>query len=97
VVGVSEKCREYLILVGEKQIFITPQILEVIHEYLHRPMGLEELAKKLGLETWEEAYEFIKRVPAWIMWMPINMWRMRLEKEGCLELLESSSETADEA
>jgi hypothetical protein len=87
----SEKCKEYIVTIGEKQIFITPQILEIVHEYLHRPMSLEELAKRLGLETWEEAYEFIKRIPAWIMWMPVNLWRLRLEKEGCLELFEGES------
>ena len=88
----SEKCKEYIVVIAEKQVFITPEILEVIHEYLHRPMSLEELARKLGLETWEEAYEFIKRVPAWIMWMPVHLWRLRLEKEGCLELFEGSQE-----
>ncbi len=92
----SEKCKEYIVVIGEKQIFITPEILKVIHEYLHRPMSLEELAKKLGLETWEEAYEFIKRVPAWIMWMPVNLWRLRLEKEGCLELFEGAEQSREE-
>jgi hypothetical protein len=93
----SEKCKEYVVVIGEKQVFITPEILEVIHEYLHRPMSLEELARKLGLETWEEAYEFIKRVPAWIMWMPVHLWRLRLEKEGCLELFEGPHEESTEA
>ncbi len=92
----NEKCKEYIVVIGEKQIFITPEILKVIHEYLHRPMSLEELAKKLGLETWEEAYEFIKRVPAWIMWMPVNLWRLRLEKEGCLELFEGVEQSGEE-
>jgi hypothetical protein len=87
----SEKCKEYMVVIGDKQIFITPQVLEIIHEYLHRPMGLEELARKLGLENWEEAYTFIKEIPAWIMWMPINLWRHRLAKEGCLELFEGEA------
>ncbi len=84
----SEKCKEYIVRVGNKQIFITPDVLQVVHTYLHRPMSLEELARSLGLEGWEEAYEFIKRIPAWIMWMPVSLWRLRLEKEGCLELFE---------
>ncbi len=83
----SEQCSKYRVVIGEKTINITPSILEVIHEYLHRPMSLEELAAKLGLETWEEAYEFIKNIPGWTMWMPSTLWRRKLEKEGCLELL----------
>jgi hypothetical protein len=90
VVVVSEKCRQYIVRVGDKQIFITPEVLQVVHTYLHRPMSLEELARSLGLEGWEEAYEFIKRIPAWIMWMPVSLWKLRLEKEGCLELFESA-------
>ncbi len=81
----SERCRDYVVKVGDREIMITPEVLEALHEYIHRPMSLEELARKLGLETWEEAYEFIKRVPAWIMWMPVTLWRLRLEKEGCLQ------------
>ncbi len=91
----SEKCREYIVEVGDKQVFITPDVLRVLHEYLHRPMGLEELARRLGLESWEEAYEFIKRVPGWIVWMPINLWRHRLEKEGCIELFEGAEATGE--
>lgn len=82
----SEKCKEYVVTIGDKQVFITPSVVEVLHEYIHRPMGLEELARKLGLDSWDEAYEFIKRVPAWIMWMPISLWQRRLEEEGCLKL-----------
>jgi hypothetical protein len=81
----SEKCREYVVRVGDREIMVTPEVLEALHEYIHRPMSLEELARKLGLESWEEAYEFIKRVPAWIMWMPITLWKLKLEKEGCLQ------------
>ncbi len=77
-------CEKYIVVVGDKKVFISPEVLEVVHEYLHRPMSLEELAKRLGFETWEEAYEFIKRIPAWIMWTPVTMWKLRLQREGCL-------------
>jgi len=80
----SEKCRRYVVTVGDKEVFLSPGVVEILQEYLHRPMSLEELAEKLGLETWEEAYEFIKRVPAWIMWTPVSLWRIRLKEEGCL-------------
>lgn len=85
--AVSENCSKYVVQVGDRTIQLTPGVLEVVHEYLHRPMSLEEFASKLGLESWEEAYEFLKKIPAWIMWMSVSLWRKKLEKEGCVEFL----------
>ncbi|NPA05360.1 MAG: hypothetical protein GXO09_04635 [Crenarchaeota archaeon] len=87
----SEECRKYVIRVGDKEIFLGPDVMRVLHEYLHRPMSLEELARRLGLETWEEAYEVVKKVPAWALWTPLTMWILRLKKEGCI----SESEAAE--
>ncbi len=81
----SSSCEKYKVRVGSQEIFLSPEVLEIVHEYFHRPMGLEELAKKLNLENWEQAYEFIKKLPAWIAWTPVSIWRTRLLKEGCLE------------
>lgn len=67
----------YVVKIGEKIIEINEDKLKIIYEYLHRPMSLEELAARLGLENWEEAYEFIKRIPAWLMWTPPSMWKFR--------------------
>lgn len=67
----------YVVKVGEKVIEVNEDKLRIVYEYLHRPMSLEELAEKLGLESWEEAYEFIKKIPAWLMWTPPSMWRFR--------------------
>jgi hypothetical protein len=75
----SEKSPQYVVRVGDKEIVLNEQILEIIHEYLHRPMSLDELAEKLGLESWEEAYEFIKKIPAWIIWTPPALWKYRTE------------------
>ncbi|MCD6301751.1 MAG: hypothetical protein J7L82_06770 [Staphylothermus sp.] len=73
----AEETPQYVVRVGEKEIVIDEKTLEIIREYLHRPMSLDELAEKLGLESWEEAYEFIKKVPAWIIWTPPSLWKYR--------------------
>ncbi len=76
------ECKRYFVKVGDREIELTPDVLEIIHEYIHRPMSLEEFASKLGLETWEDAYIFIKRVPAWIMWTPVSLWRYYYKRCG---------------
>jgi len=67
----------YVVRVGDKVIEINEEKLKIIYEYIHRPMSLEELAKKLGLDGWEEAYDFIKKIPAWLMWTPPSLWKFR--------------------
>ncbi len=69
----------YVIRVKDKEIEINEDNLKIIREYLHRPMGLDELANRLGLDSWEEAYEFIKKIPAWIIWTPPSLWKYRIE------------------
>ena len=76
------ECIRYFVKVGDREIEVTPDVLEVVHEYIHRPMSLEEFAAKLGLETWEDAYTFIKRIPGWLMWMPVSLWRYYYKKCG---------------
>lgn len=68
----------YAVKVRDKEIVIDEKVLTVLREYLKTPMGLEELAEKLGLESWEEAYEFIKAIPAWILWTPPSLWKYRV-------------------
>ncbi len=68
---------QYVIRIGDKEIEINLETLNIIREYLHRPMGLDELAEKLGLEGWDEAYELIKKIPAWIIWTPPTLWKYR--------------------
>ncbi|WP_440059889.1 hypothetical protein ACSU1N_01635 [Thermogladius sp. 4427co] len=65
----------FVVKIGNKEVEINEKTLSVLREYLKTPMGLDELAQKLGLESWEEAYEFLKAVPAWILWMPPSLWR----------------------
>ncbi len=70
---------KYVVKAGNKEIEINEDTLKIIREYLHRPMSLEELASKLGLESWDQAYEFIKKIPAWIIWTPPSLWKYRIK------------------
>ncbi|MEM1639514.1 MAG: hypothetical protein QXJ69_05545 [Desulfurococcaceae archaeon] len=67
----------FVVKVGEKEIPVTEDVLKMVREYVRTPMSLEELAEKLGLESWEEAYEFVKALPLWIMWTPPSLWEYR--------------------
>ncbi|MEB3806385.1 MAG: hypothetical protein GSR73_02580 [Desulfurococcales archaeon] len=60
---------------GDKEIEINEEILAVLQRYVKTNMTLEELAKRLGLDGWEEAYDFIKNVPAWILWIQPTLWK----------------------
>lgn len=76
---VSSEKPVFVVRVRDKEVEINEETLKIIREYLHRPMSLEELAEKLGLDGWDEAYEFIKKVPAWIVWTPPSLWKYRVE------------------
>ena len=60
---------------GSKEIGIDEEVLSILQRYIKTNMTLEELAQKLGLDGWEEAYEFIKNVPAWILWIQPTLWK----------------------
>jgi hypothetical protein len=79
----------FVVKVGDKEIPIDERVLSIVQEYLKTPMSLEELASKLGLESWEEAYEFIKALPAWVMWTPPTLWKYR--KKWLAEKIQSAS------
>ncbi len=70
---------------GDKEIVIDEQVLAILRRYRTTEMTLEELAAALGLESWEEAYDFIKNVPAWILSIEPTQWKtmrtMRTVKE----------------
>lgn len=53
--------------VGDKEMDLTDEVIEVLRKYVNTGMTLEELAKELGLDSWEEAYELVKGVPAWLL------------------------------
>ncbi|MEM0454043.1 MAG: hypothetical protein QXO98_05255 [Sulfolobales archaeon] len=53
-----------------KEVKIDKTALEAINKYVRFEVSLEALAKELGLESWEETYELVKKIPAWIAWTP---------------------------
>jgi len=66
---------------GEKEIVLDERVLAVLQRYVKTDMTLEELAAELGLNGWEEAYEFIKNIPAWILWIQPTLWKtLRTQK-----------------
>ncbi len=70
-----------MVEVGDKKIEINEDIVKILNEYARTEYNLERLAETLDLESWEEAYEFVKKVPAWILWVSPTLFR--LEKEKC--------------
>ncbi len=67
--------RDFIIQIGEKKIEIDEKVLGVLHKYVRTEMTLEELARELGLNSWSEAYEFLKKIPAWILWIQPTLWK----------------------
>ncbi len=77
----------YKVAVGDKEIEIDEDVLDILKEYVHRGMSLDELAKRLGLSDWRESYEFIKKVPAWILWIQPTLWKtMKTMKRAAEEV-----------
>ncbi|MEM4487842.1 MAG: hypothetical protein QXK88_03445 [Desulfurococcaceae archaeon] len=68
---------KFAVKVGEKEIYLNEDVLRTIHEYIKTPMSLEDLARRLNLESWEEAYDFIKAIPLWVIWTPPSLWGYR--------------------
>ncbi len=78
---------QYSVQVGDKVIEIDENVLKILRKYIHQEMSLEQLAAELGLDSWEEAYEFIKKVPAWILWIPPTLWKTMKEMKTAREEL----------
>ena len=79
--------RVYKVKVGEKEIVIDEEVLDILQRYVRVEMSLEQLAAALGLESWEEAYEFVKKVPAWILWVQPALWKTMREMRTAREEL----------
>ena len=58
-----------------REIILDDEAIRVLNEYARTQMTLEQLAKRLGLSGWEEAYDLIKQVPAFIMWTPLPIYK----------------------
>jgi len=58
-----------------REVILDDEAIKVLNEYARTQMTLEQLAKRLGLSGWEEAYELIKQVPAFVMWTPLPIYK----------------------
>jgi len=72
----SKKRPIEVIKLSDREIPVNEDLLKILRKYVLTQMTLEELARELGLESWEKAYEFVKAVPAWLMWTPFTMWEI---------------------
>jgi len=54
-----------------REVILDEDAIKVLNEYVRTQMTLEQLAKRLNLANWEEAYELVKQVPAFVMWTPL--------------------------
>ena len=83
----EQEAPRYTVVVGDKVIEINEETLRVLKKYVHQEISLEQLAAELGLESWDEAYEFIKKVPAWILWITPTLWKTMREMKTAKEEL----------
>jgi len=70
----------FVIRVGEKEIEVNEETLRILRRYKRTEMTLEQLAAALGLDSWEEAYELVKKIPAWLLDIEPTMWRTIYKK-----------------
>ncbi len=70
-----------------KEVRIDKSALEAINKYVRFEVSLETLTKELNLDSWEEAYELVKKIPAWIAWLPPSFFDH--EKSRVLNKLKS--------
>ena len=74
--------KAFKVKAGEKEVVIDERVLEILKRYRTTEMTLEQLAAALGLESWEEAYEFVKNVPAWILSVEPSQWKTMAAMES---------------
>ncbi|MCX8196569.1 MAG: hypothetical protein N3F67_05815 [Acidilobaceae archaeon] len=68
------------IALKDREIEINEETLAVLRRYKRTEMTLEQLAAALGLSSWEEAYELVKKVPLWVLDVEPSMWKAILKK-----------------
>jgi len=66
---IMEECVPVVKLSNGKEIAITKDVVALLNKYARTEYSLEKLAADIGVEDWGEAYEFVKKVPAWVMWI----------------------------
>ncbi|MEM1626640.1 MAG: hypothetical protein QXV69_05080 [Sulfolobaceae archaeon] len=62
-----------------REVVIDENTIKILNKYVRTEMTLEKLAKELGLTGWEEAYELIKLVPAYLMWTPLPLLKRKIQ------------------
>lgn len=77
----SSLCEPIYVEVRGKRIEVDDGVVKILNNYVKMEYSLEKLAQDLGLEGWEEAYEFVKKIPAWILWISPTMFR--IERQRC--------------
>lgn len=70
----------FVIRVGDKEVEINEETLKILRRYKRTEMTLEQLAAALGLESWDEAYELVKRIPAWLLDIEPAMWKVTYKR-----------------
>jgi len=58
-----------------REVILDDEAIRALNEYVRTQLTLEQLAKRLGLSGWEEAYELIKQVPVSVMWSPLPIYK----------------------
>lgn len=87
-------CDPIYVEVGEKRVEINEDVVRILNNYVKMEYSLEKLAQDLGLESWEQAYEFVKKVPAWIMWISPTIFSLERQRCGSESRAESSENTS---
>ncbi len=77
------ECVPVVRLGSGKEIALTKDVVVLLNRYVRMEYSLEKLAADLGIDGWEEAYEFVKKVPAWIMWTQPTYYERVVLKELC--------------
>ena len=67
-------CELIVKLSNGKEVPLDQDTLAIIYKYIRSEYSLEALARDLGLDNWEEAYDLVKRLPAWIAWTPSSFF-----------------------
>lgn len=67
-------CELVVKLSNGKEVPLDQDTLATIYKYIRSEYSLEALARDLGLDNWEEAYDLVKRLPAWIAWTPSSFF-----------------------
>lgn len=78
-----DECVPVIRLSSGKEIAVTKELIALLNRYARSEYSLEKLAEDLGLEDWGEAYEFVKKTPAWLMWIQPTYFEKVVLKKLC--------------